>query len=51
MQQKVDIVCLWIGPHPLVAAFSAESVRAILDSNQVITKGAFLWRFYVIFEI
>jgi cytochrome P450 len=52
MELKVDLVCFWVGPIPIVAAFSAESVKvcfrssflsklfqAILDSNVVITKG------------
>lgn len=30
MQQKADLICFWIGPIPMVAAFSAESVKVVI---------------------
>ncbi|KAI6184265.1 hypothetical protein M3Y97_00577600 [Aphelenchoides bicaudatus] len=38
MQQRIDLVCFWVSFYPVVAAFSADSVKAILESNVVISK-------------
>ncbi|KAI6223100.1 hypothetical protein M3Y99_01461300 [Aphelenchoides fujianensis] len=38
-RKNVDLIRIWLGPFPIVAAFSAEGLRAILESPEVISKG------------
>ncbi|KAI6173159.1 Cytochrome P450 4V2 [Aphelenchoides besseyi] len=37
--RQYDMIRVWIGPFPIVCLQSAESVKAILESNTVIRKG------------
>ncbi|KAI6194158.1 hypothetical protein M3Y96_01095000 [Aphelenchoides besseyi] len=39
MEQSYDLVRVWIGPFPVVVPYSADSIREVLESNIVITKG------------
>ncbi|KAI6196751.1 hypothetical protein M3Y94_01145900 [Aphelenchoides besseyi] len=39
MEQSYDLVRVWIGPFPVVVPYSADSIREVLESNVVITKG------------
>ncbi|PAV77394.1 hypothetical protein WR25_16590 [Diploscapter pachys] len=34
-----ELVVLWLGPHPSVVVISPDIARAILESNDIITKG------------
>ncbi|KAI6209968.1 hypothetical protein M3Y96_00277200 [Aphelenchoides besseyi] len=38
-KRNADFIRIWLGPFPIVAAFSADGLKAILESQEVITKG------------
>ena len=39
MNEGRKAVRLWLGPFPVVAVIAPEAVKAVLESNVVITKG------------
>nr|ABF06549.1 CYP4BF1 [Ips paraconfusus] len=39
LHKDSEVVRFWLGPIPIVCAFGPESVKTVLESNKVITKG------------
>uniref|UniRef100_A0A7E4VMU3 Cytochrome P450 n=1 Tax=Panagrellus redivivus TaxID=6233 RepID=A0A7E4VMU3_PANRE len=39
MNEMQGACCLWLGPFPVICALRPEFVKAILESNKVLTKG------------